>query len=211
MAYRDFKMDDLERKFGIREIGTHIFDPSTIAKIQPSEKLKSDLKEARYITLSTEKAVSERLVSPVLVELKKLNDDFIQIFSGEIIAGDKNLGLNGEIDYIFSKTPETTKPKNPIFCVTESKIGLVETAFPQVTAQMLGIRHFNRNRNQDVETLFGIATDGRNWRILKLDGSNLFIDKTEFLAADLPLLLGALQSIIDFYKNTEGGKTTINN
>ena len=119
MAYRDFKMDDLEKKFGIREIGTSFLDVLKIKLIEPSDKLKSDIFEARLITLSTEKAVSERLVVPVLAEMKKLNDEFLQVFSGEIIQGDKTQGLNGEIDFIMSKTPETTKPKNPIFCITE--------------------------------------------------------------------------------------------
>jgi hypothetical protein len=200
MAYRDFKMDDLERKFGIREIGTSFLDVSKMKRIEPTDKLKTDILEARLITLSTEKAVSERLVTPVLAEMKKLNDEFLQVFSGEIIQGDKAQGLNGEIDFILSKTPETSKPKNPIFCITEAKLGLVESAYPQAIAQMLGIRSFNKNRGHEVPIIHGATTDGKTWRFLRLDGTNLYIDRTEFSSRDLPLLLGALQEIVDFYK-----------
>ena len=84
MAYRDFKMDDLEKKFGIREIGTSFLNVLKIKRIEPTDKLKADILEARLITLSTEKAVSERLVTPVLAEMKKLNDEFLQIFSESI-------------------------------------------------------------------------------------------------------------------------------
>ena len=126
MAYRDLKMKDLGVKFGIQEIGTKLFDVSKIKKITPSDKLLSDLADAEYITLSTEKAVSERLVSPVLVEIAKLNED-LQIFSGEIIVADKANGLNGELDFIFARKPWTRKPKNPLLCVTESKLGLINS------------------------------------------------------------------------------------
>ena len=80
MAYRNFNLEILEEKFGIVEIGTQIFDAKKIKRVQPSAKLIMDLEDAAIITLSTEKAVSERLVAPILAEIGKRND-FIQIFS----------------------------------------------------------------------------------------------------------------------------------
>ena len=94
MAYRDFKIETLEQKFGIREIGIQLFETKKVKRVEPSEKLKMDLEDANIITLSTEKAVSERLVAPILAEIGKRND-FIQIFSGEIIVGDKKERQNG--------------------------------------------------------------------------------------------------------------------
>ena len=199
MAYRDFKRDDLKQKFGLQEIGTDIFDVTKIKLVQPSEKLKMDIADAQLINLSTEKAISERLVSPILAEIRRNNKDF-QIFSGEIITGDKKLGLNGEIDFIFAKTPITTKPDTPIFCVTESKIGRVIEAFPQATSQMLGVRLFNKNRNSDIEIIHSIVTDGTTWRIMKLEGNTVFVDQTNFSTQNLPVLLGVLQEVVYFYK-----------
>ena len=199
MAYRDFKRDDLKQKFGLQEIGTDIFDVTKIKLVQPSEKLKMDIADAQLINLSTEKAISERLVSPILAEIRRNNKDF-QIFSGEIITGDKKLGLNGEIDFIFAKTPITTKPDTPIFCVTESKIGRVIEAFPQAMSQMLGVRLFNKNRNSDIEIIHSIVTDGTTWRIMKLEGNTVFVDQTNFSTQNLPVLLGVLQEVVNFYK-----------
>jgi hypothetical protein len=79
MAYRDLKMKDLKAKFGITEIGTKLFNVDKIKPIEPSSSLLNKLADAQYITLSTEKAVSEQLVAPVLVEIAKLND-FLQFF-----------------------------------------------------------------------------------------------------------------------------------
>ena len=199
MAYRDLKMKDLGVKFGIQEIGTKLFDVSKIKKITPSDKLLSDLADAEYITLSTEKAVSERLVSPVLVEIAKLNED-LQIFSGEIIVADKANGLNGELDFIFARKPWTRKPKNPLLCVTESKLGLINSGVDQATAQMLGLRIFNHNNGYTEDIIHGAVTDGTSWRFLKLEGSNLFLDLHVYSTENLPLLLGVLQEIVNFYK-----------
>ena len=199
MAYRDFKMSDLTQKFGIREIGTHIFDHNTIPRIEPTEKLKADLLEAEYITLSTEKAVSERLVAPVLVEMAKRNE-FLQVFSGEIIVADKKQGLNGEIDFVLARKPWTRKPTNPLFCITESKLGLIDSGVDQATAQMLGLRVFNQQKGYDEIIIHGAVTDGSRWRFLKLEGNNLYLDLHRYSTEDLPLLLGVLQTLIDFYK-----------
>ena len=199
MAYRDFSMDDLVKKFGIQEVGVRLFDIKTVIRLEPSEKLKSDIGEADEINLSTEKAVSERLVAPVLVEIKKRND-FIQIFSGEIITADKAQGLNGEIDFIYAKKPITSKPNTPLLCVTEAKLGFPSKAFPQACAQMLGLRLFNANKGHEIPIIHGIVTDGRIWRILKLEDLTLYVDLTEYSISDLPLLLGVLQKIMDFYK-----------
>jgi hypothetical protein len=199
MAYRDFKIKDLKAKFGIQEIGTKLFDPLKIKKINPSDKLLSDLAEAEYITLSTEKAVSERLVAPVLVEIAKLNEE-LQVFSGEIIVADKANGLNGELDFVFARKPWTRKPENPLLCVTESKLGLINSGVDQATAQMLGLRIFNHNNGHDEDIIHGAVTDGTSWRFLKLKGNDLLLDLHVYSTENLPLLLGVLQEIINFYK-----------
>ena len=200
MAYRDLKMKDLKSKFGITEIGTELFKVSKIKPIEPSSSLLNKLADAQYITLSTEKAVSEQLVAPVLVEIAKLND-FLQIFSGEIILADKALGLNGELDFIISRRPWTRKPQNPLLCVTESKLGLINSGVDQATAQMLGLRIFNQNNGYNDELIIhGAVTDGTSWRFLKLEGTNLFLDMHVYSTEKLPLLLGVLQEIVNFYK-----------
>lgn len=199
MAYRDLKMTDLKAKFGITEIGTELFKADKVKRITPSASLLGKLADAKYITLSTEKAVSEQLVAPILVEIAKLND-FLQVFSGEIIVADKATGLNGEIDFIIARRPWTRKPQNPLLCVTEAKLGLIDSGVDQATAQMLGLRVFNQNKGYDDLIIHGATTDGKSWRFLKLEGTSLFIDETEYNSSDLPLLLGILQEIIDFYK-----------
>jgi hypothetical protein len=199
MAYRDFKMDDLKSKFGIKEIGKQLFDHSKIKQIEPSDKLKLDLEEANLISLSTEKAVSERRIAPVLAELAKINEDFIQLYSGENIKGEN--GLSGQIDFIIDCLPITMLPRKPYFIVVQSKIGFVFKGFDKATAQALGIRFFNQS-NEKVfnQIVYAVVTDGQHWNVGKLENNYFYIDSEHFSIRNLPLLLGALQEIIDFYK-----------
>jgi hypothetical protein len=199
MAYRDFKMKDLKAKFGIQEIGTQLFDRDKIKHIEPSDKLKSDLEEADFISLSTEKAVSERIIAPIIVELVKLNKDFIQIYSGENIKTEN--GLSGQIDFIIDCLPITMLPRKPYFIVVQSKIGFVFKGFDKAIAQALGIHLFNKlNKKTDNQIVYAIATDGKFWNIGKLEDNNFYIDTEHFSTYELPLLLGALQEIVNFYK-----------
>jgi predicted metalloendopeptidase len=200
MAYRYFKTKDLEEKFGIEEVVTNVFDYQKISKKEPSDNLKRSISEAGYLTLSSKLAISAQIVAPVLAELRKNNDKF-QIFSGESIVGDKKLGLNGLTDFIFASTPMTSLPNTPIFLlIKQSKSANLKTVYPKAIAQMLGIRYFNKIRSSDIETIHAVVTDGTTWHILKLEGNNVLIDKHNYSTENLPLLLGVLQEIINFYK-----------
>lgn len=96
MAYRNFKEKDLREKFHLRQKIQPVFNGDIVVSIQPSQRLLDNLEDAKLITLSTGKAISERIISHVLAELKRRNLDFIQIFSGEIINADKSVGLRND-------------------------------------------------------------------------------------------------------------------
>lgn len=201
MAYRDFKMSDLTSRFGIhQQISAPLFDRKAIEAVEPSPYLKMAMDKAELFELSTEKAISERLVSPILAELKERNPTFIKLFSGEIINADVKTGLNGEIDFILTRHPESIDPRAPILCITEAKIGKIQKYIPQAAAQMVGAKVFNLKNNEPSPTVFGAVTDGKVWRFLKLQDDNLWTDDKDIFINELPLLLGVLQYIVDFYR-----------
>ena len=199
MAYKNFKEKQLKDDLGVTPKVVELFDTSKIPTVEPSPQLLRTLLEAQLITLSTEKALSERIISPVLAEVKKNNLTRIQIFSGEILNADAERGLNGEIDFIFTRLSDTISPQAPIICVTEAKIGRLDKAIPQASAQMVGARVFNKKNGDAVETIHGVITDGSVWRFLKLEGNTILIDKNQIFQNDLAKLLGVFQKIVDFY------------
>ena len=96
MAYRDFTLRDLENKFGIQNTVVPLFAGVSISQISPSEWLAKALSFSRKLVLRSEKAKSEVIVTPILLDLKDKNEDFFTIHSGEVLNVDKEQGINGE-------------------------------------------------------------------------------------------------------------------
>ena len=199
MAYRDFKLADLENKFGIVQHQVHLFD--VIKPIQPTAWLIETLRKKRSgIRPTTEKAVSESTISAILTEVQELNQDKLTLFSGENLNADRAAGLNGEIDFLFVNRPDVFEILVPVINITEAKFNqAIERSIAQAAAQMVGARVFNQKNNNPIKTIFGCVTNANQWIFLKLEDNNLLIDKSEYSPTNLPELLGAFQSIVDFY------------
>ncbi len=196
MAYRKFKLTELEAKFGIQNQLLRWLDASKTTPIEPSSLLKMVIERATLAPLSTEKAVSERVISPIMTEILELNTDTIQLFSGEIINADDDNGLKGEIDFLFNYRPHSPTPEVPIFSITESKIGLLHKAWGQAAAQMLGVFIINQKLNHPLNIVFGSVTDGNSWQFLKLENKVVSIDSRVYTLTELPIILGIFQSFI---------------
>ena len=109
MAYRNFTFSKLEQDFGIRQARKSLFEREAILPIQPSDWLSTTLKRAKSMPLRTEKARSENLISPIVGEIRQLNLDTIEVFSGENLNADRKLKLNGEVDFIFVHYPQSAE------------------------------------------------------------------------------------------------------
>jgi hypothetical protein len=197
MAYRKFKLTELEEKFGIQNRLIRWLDTSNTKRIEPSSLLKMVIERATLAPLSTEKAVSERVISPIMTEILELNTETIQLFSGEIINADDGNGLKGEIDFLFNYRPHSPTPEVPIFSITESKIGLLHKAWGQAAAQMLGVFIINQKLNHPLDVVFGSVTDGNSWQFLKLENKIIYIDSRVYTLTELPIILGVFQYFID--------------
>jgi hypothetical protein len=200
MAYRDFKLSDLENKFGIEQRQVHLFDK--IKPIEPSAWLIETLRKKRGgIRPTTEKAVSESTISAILTEVQELNQDRITLFSGENLNADRAAGLNGEVDFLFVNRPDVFEILAPVFNITEAKFNqAIERSIAQAAAQMLGARIFNQKNKNPTEIIFGCVTNANQWLFLKLEDKHLSIDKVEYSPNNLPELLGAFQTVINFYE-----------
>ena len=122
MAYRNFQFSELEQKFGLKRAKQVLFD-KPITPVMPSAYLLESIERTKKVRLTTEKAVSEAIVFPILAELKFLNQQKIELFSGESIVADRAMGLTGECDFIFVKDPTAMELTFPIIAITEAKRG----------------------------------------------------------------------------------------
>lgn len=201
MAYRDFTFEDLESKFGIKQTTKQLFTQKIVA-VEPSAWLLESLKRASNSSLTTEKAISEAIVYPVLQEIKFNNSDTISLFSGENLNADKKNGLNGKCDFILTQVPQSIELRTPIFNVTEAKQGIADhpRSLAQTAAQMLGARTFSANHHKPLDTIYGVCTSGLVWIFLLLEGNTLFIDTDRYTTTNIPQLLGTIQKVVDFYE-----------
>jgi hypothetical protein len=199
MAYRDFKLADLEDKFGITQHQVQLFD--TVEPITPSLWLIETLRKKRKgIRATTEKAVSESTISAILTEVQELNEDKTTLFSGENLNADRASGLNGEVDFIFVNRPDVFEIVSPVINITEAKFNqAIERSIGQAAAQMIGARVFNQKHKNPIKTIFGCVTNSNQWIFLKLEDNNLWIDETEYSSRNLPELIGVFQKIVNFY------------
>ena len=101
MAYSDFDLKKVKQKLGVNLIEKeHLF--SSVEYFSISAYLKETLAEniplARAI--NTEKARSELIIANILVELRKILEHKISLFSGVEFNVDKEKGLNRFCDFI---------------------------------------------------------------------------------------------------------------
>jgi hypothetical protein len=107
----------------------------------------------------------------------------------------------GECDFMVTKNYHSITLKAPVFALVEAKKENFDEGISQCAAQMYAARLFNQKRDPTIEVIHGCVTIGTTWIFLKLEEKDLLIDNYYYTLNDLPQLLGALQSILDFYKN----------
>ncbi|MFM6309597.1 MAG: hypothetical protein ACKPGB_15240, partial [Dolichospermum sp.] len=95
MAYSDFKLSEIIQKFELtlNEVSGLFAD---IPEEEPSNLLTTILKENvdLAVSINTEKARSEMIISPILLEVRRKLNNEISLFSGVDFNVDNQQGLN---------------------------------------------------------------------------------------------------------------------
>ncbi len=197
MAYSDYTLSEIKEKFQLAiEEQTNIFTDVIEEKI--SDFLNEILEENIPLALAihTEKARSEMIVTPILIELRKLLNHRISLFSGVEFNIDKEKGLNGVCDYIISLSKEQLYVSSPVISVVEAKNDNIKFGLAQCASEMIASRIFNEQKGNRINTIYGIVTTGSNWRFLKLDDI-LYIDVREYYIEQLGKIMGIMLQIIN--------------
>jgi hypothetical protein len=165
----------------------------TVAPIVPSDWLINFLTESLPLaSTASEKARSEGIIYPVLLEVRRILDRQISLFSGEDFTVDETLGLNGSCDFLLSRSPELLEIEAPAVIIVEAKKADIRTGFGQCIAEMVAAQRFNAERNQAIDTIYGVISSGTQWRFLKLDGRTVTLDLTDYPLPPVEKILGFL-------------------
>jgi hypothetical protein len=154
--------------------------------------------------LVSDKARSEFLVVPILMAARELTTSELAIYSGQRLDVDPGRGLLGECDYIVALTSPVPRLRAPLITVLEAKKGDLESSLGQCAAQMVGARLFNERAGEGHFHVYGCVTSGEVWQFLRLEQTELIIDRTRFFLDNVGGILAALQRI--FLENQPDGR-----
>jgi hypothetical protein len=198
MPYSQFNtLHNVRQQLGIKTDFQSLFND--FEPVAPSAWLLQTLEiyTKHRTAFFNEKSRSEGIVFPILVELQKNYNYTFSLYSGANIDGNKEIGLNGECDFILSNAKQSIELERPIFCIVEAKDNDLDLGIPQCIAQLCGARLFNAKvENFVAPILYGAVTTGTEWTFLKMIGDEVTIDNDFYSLHNLPQLLGALNHII---------------
>jgi len=193
MAYSDFSLTKFKKTFNITiKEEADLF--ATVEPIEISEKLINTLEETTELALAinTEKARSEMIITPILLEVRRKANYQISLFSGTDFNVDIERGLNGYCDFVISRSREQLTINAPVLIIVEAKNENIKGGLGQCAAAMLAAQLFNEQEGNEIKTIYGAVTTGDIWKFLKLEGTDIFIDLNNYYIQELNKILGIL-------------------
>jgi hypothetical protein len=193
MAYNNFTLDSVRKSFGLKIKDTPFCE--SLPSVEPTPELSAILNRWFPVAQAarTEKALSEILVSPILLEVRTLVEERVQLFSGEEFDVDRERGLNGFCDFLFSRSEERLTINAPVLMVVEAKRGEIELGQGQCVAEMVAAQVYNQAEGRDVPIIYGCVTSGRAWQFLKLEGTDVTVDLNNYPFMPVQKILGILK------------------
>ncbi len=198
-SYSDFTLQHLRELLGINN---HRHALNLLQQpIEPTDWLKITLEKNKAAPINSEKARSELLITPILIELLTRNPQKFNYFSGNTFDVEPLQALKGRCDFLLTKQLSLDITA-PIITVFEAKDDNIDNWYGQCGAEMYAARLFNERHNEPYRIIHGAVTDGYQWIFLRLEESMLWVDTERYYLHDLSGLLGVLQNVIDFYNAT---------
>ncbi|MFN5855841.1 MAG: hypothetical protein ACK456_08090 [Pseudanabaenaceae cyanobacterium] len=197
MAYSNFTLRQVEKDFHL-QIEEKIDLYAHVQAIAPSDDLKRILTEniPLALAINTEKARSEFLIAPTLLELRRRSPSPISLFSGTEFSISPEQGLSGYCDYLISLSKQQLMISAPVIAIVEAKNEDIKSGLGQCIAEMVAAQLFNQQENNDIATIYGIVTSGEIWKFLQISEQNVAIDLTDYYINNIDKIIGILLSFI---------------
>ncbi|MCL1471525.1 hypothetical protein [Argonema antarcticum] len=197
MPYSDFNLEKVQKAFDLTILeDLDLF--ANVPELEPTPLLGEFLQNNAQLALkiNTEKARSEMIIAPILLDLKKQFVSKISLFSGVDFNVDFERGLNGTCDYIISNSTEQLFLKSPVIILVEAKKENIVAGLGQCASEMLAAQVFNEREGNNIPVILGAVTSGNIWKFLQLSEKQLRVDVTEYYLKDVNKILGILANEI---------------
>ncbi|MBW4571347.1 MAG: hypothetical protein KME31_26040 [Tolypothrix carrinoi HA7290-LM1] len=193
MPYSQFTIGKVKQDFQLTTVEGVRFFPDLIESVTPSSRLQAILEDLPWaLAVDTEKARSEVIINPVLLEVRRIFNQQISVFSGEEFNVDASIGLNGVCDFIVCRSPEQLTIEAPAIVIVEAKKSDIKSGLGQCIAEMVAAQRFNEERGQPLTAVYGTVSSGTQWRFLKLEGQTVTIDLMDYSLPPIEQILSFL-------------------
>jgi hypothetical protein len=196
MAFCDFTFPQVRADLGLTLAEADLF--SAVPPVEPREDFVSTISEGVTIALAinTEKAKSEFIIAPILLELRRRLPRAFALFSGIELNVEPSKGLSGVCDFILSGSNLQFVLSAPLVTIVEAKNDNLRNGLGQCIASMVAAQLFNERAGSEIKLVHGVVTTGSAWKFLRLEGKTLTLDLREYYVDDLGTLVGILQSLL---------------
>lgn len=203
MPYSDFTFRQLETVLQLRLEEAELY--SAVKPVEISQLFSEVLAENVPLALSihTEKARSELIIAPVLVELRKTLRHRVSVFSGIELNVDPQKGLNGVCDFIIAASSRQLLLSAPLIHIVEAKNENIKSGIPQCVAEMYAAQLFNSAEACELPVVYGVVTTGSSWKFLQLTERTVTIDRGEYFIDNIRTIMAILLAMTGPYLKTD--------
>ena len=171
MAFRDFSYPSVLGKLGLTEQQTDLSGAATLFPVRA--EFAALVEEGLAIAVGdlgvcTEKAKSEFIIAPLLIELRRALRRRFSVFSGMELIVHKGRGLNGSCDYILTKGSNQHLRDAPILGILEAKNEDYSSQGMASASPLCTPRLSKSEVRVARDPVFGAVTTGRTWQFLQL-------------------------------------------
>ena len=197
MAFADFTFPQVQQTLGLAVNEADLFSPLPAVPLR--EDFVTTLTDGAAIALAinTEKAKSEFIIAPVLLELRRLLKGAVGLFSGVALDVDPGKGLTGVCDFILTKATRQFILSAPLVTVVEAKNDNLRNGLGQCIAEMYAAALYNQQEGSPMAAVWGVVTTGSAWKFLCLENTTVTLDLKEYYIDSSGKILGVLQHIVE--------------
>jgi hypothetical protein len=197
MAFQNFAFPQV-----VQDLGLTLADGDLFADVPPTvvrpEFVAQVIEGANLASaINTEKARSEFVIAPVLLELRRLHLGRLGLFSGIELNADPARGLNGVCDFVIAKSPRQHVVSTPLITIVEAKNDNLRSGLGQCIAAMVAAQLLNEAAATPLAAVYGAVTTGTAWKFLKLHAADLILGLAEYHIEGVAKILGIFGHIVE--------------
>lgn len=198
MSYKEFSWKKAKKDFNLTTVeGGRFLPPTPLVNASPELDYLLAQNIPWAIAVGNEKARSEAVINPVLLETRRIFQNRISVFSGEEFNVDASVGLNGFCDFLITRSDDQLTIEAPAIVLIESKKEDLKKGMGQCLASMVAAQRFNEDNGAPIKTIYGSVSSGTTWRFMKLEEQTVTVDFTDYPLPPTNVVLGMLIWMIE--------------